>query len=107
MAYVVKKARLHRSSRFGMPGMEPRAICCIIASLVKPGVPMPKNEHTEAADHHEKAAKSHRTAAEHHEKGDHEAGHKHSEEAQGHSTKARERSSHAHGKSTEANSAKR
>jgi hypothetical protein len=31
---------------------------------------MPSTTHKEAADHHEKAAKSHRTAAEHHDKGD-------------------------------------
>ena len=30
---------------------------------------MPKNEHNDAAEHHERAAKSHRTAAEHHDKG--------------------------------------
>jgi hypothetical protein len=48
---------------------------------------MPKNEHNEAAEHHERAAKSHRTAAEHHDKGDHDAGHKHSEEAHGHSSR--------------------
>jgi hypothetical protein len=54
---------------------------------------MPKTTHTEAAEHHEKAAKSHRTAAEHHESGDHAAASKYSDEAHGHSTKAHASSS--------------
>jgi len=60
---------------------------------------MPKNAHTEDAEHHEKAAKSHRAAAEHHEKGDHATASKHADEAHGHSTKAHESSSTAHSKS--------
>ncbi len=60
---------------------------------------MPKTAHHEAAEHHEKAAKSHRMAAEHHEKGDHTAASKHADEAHGHSTKAHASSGAAHGKS--------
>jgi hypothetical protein len=46
---------------------------------------MPKNAHTEAAEHHEK--------------GDHATASKHAEEAHGHSTKAHESSSTARSKS--------
>jgi hypothetical protein len=50
---------------------------------------MPKAAHTDAAEHHERAAKSHRDAADHHDKGDKASGSKHADEAVGHSTKAR------------------
>ena len=59
---------------------------------------MPKAAHTEAAEHHEKAAKSHRTTAEHHDKGDHAAASKIADEAQDHSTKAHASSAAAHSK---------
>jgi hypothetical protein len=44
---------------------------------------MSKTAHTEAAEHHEKAAKSHRAAAEHHENGDHVTASKQADEAHG------------------------
>jgi hypothetical protein len=93
--------------RWPSPDVEPVRWCGIVRTLVQPEMIMPKNEHNDAAEHPERAAKSHRTAAAHHDKGDHDAGHKHSEEAHGHSSKAHERSTHAHGKSGEAKSSKR
>ena len=64
---------------------------------------MPKDSHSEAAEHHERAAKSHRTAAEHHGRGEHEKGHAASSEAHGHSGRAHESSSRAHAESGEHN----
>lgn len=64
---------------------------------------MPKDSHSEAAEHHERAAKSHRTAAEHHGRGEHEKGHAASSEAHGHSGRAHESSSRAHTESGEHN----
>jgi hypothetical protein len=60
---------------------------------------MPKAAHTEAAEHHERAAKSHRAAADHHDKGDKASGSKHADEAVGHSTKAHAASTAAQSKS--------
>ncbi len=64
------------------------------------GTAMPKSAHTEAADHHEKAAKSHRAAAEHHDKGDHATAGRHAAEAHGHSAMAHDASAGAHKKSS-------
>ena len=61
---------------------------------------MAKASHTEAADHHEKAARSHRAAAEHHDKGDAATASKHATEAHGHSSGPHEASTKANGRST-------
>jgi hypothetical protein len=53
---------------------------------------MPKDAHTSAAYHHERAAKSHRAAAEQSNKGAHEACEQHGVTACAHSTKADEAS---------------
>jgi hypothetical protein len=53
---------------------------------------MPKEAHTTAAYHHERAAKSHRAAAEQSHQGDHQACEEHALTACGHSTKAEEAS---------------
>jgi hypothetical protein len=62
---------------------------------------MPKDAHTTAAYHHERAAKSHRAAAEQSNRGAHEACEQHAVTACGHSTKADEASKLALEKSTE------
>ena len=53
---------------------------------------MPKDAHTTAAYHHERAAKSHRAAAEQSHQGAHDACEQHAVTACGHSTKADEAS---------------
>ena len=53
---------------------------------------MPRDAHTTAAYHHERAAKSHRAAAEQSTKGAHEACSEHALTACGHSAKADEAS---------------
>ena len=53
---------------------------------------MPKDAHTSAAYHHERAAKSHRAAAEQSHKGAHESCEQHAAAACDHSTKADEAS---------------
>jgi hypothetical protein len=53
---------------------------------------MPKEAHTTAAYHHERAAKSHRAAAEQSHQGDNQACEEHALTACGHSTKAEEAS---------------
>ena len=53
---------------------------------------MPKDAHTTAAYHHERAAKSHRAAAEQSNQGAHAACEEHALTACGHSTKADEAS---------------
>ncbi len=53
---------------------------------------MPKDAHTSAAYHHERAAKSHRAAAEQSNKGAHDACLEHAGNACGHSIKADEAS---------------
>jgi hypothetical protein len=58
----------------------------------KETTPMPKDAHTSAAYHHERAAKSHRAAAEQSNKGAHDACVEHAGSACGHSTKADEAS---------------
>jgi len=60
---------------------------------------MPRDAHTTADYHHERAAKSHRAAAEQSTKGAHEACAEHAMTACGHSTKADEASKLAHEKS--------
>jgi hypothetical protein len=62
---------------------------------------MPRDAHTTAAYHHERAAKSHRAAAEQSTKGAHEACEEHALTACGHSTKADEASKLALSKSVE------
>ncbi len=62
---------------------------------------MPKEAHTTAAYHHERAAKSHRAAAEQSNKGEHHACEEHALTACGHSTKAEEASKLAYEKSAE------
>jgi hypothetical protein len=62
---------------------------------------MPRDAHTTAAYHHERAAKSHRAAAEQSNQGAHAACEEHALTACGHSTKADEASKLAHGKSVE------
>ena len=62
---------------------------------------MPKEAHTTAAYHHERAAKSHRAASEQSNKGDHQACAEHALTACAHSTKADEASKLAQEKSIE------
>ena len=62
---------------------------------------MPRDAHTTAAYHHERAAKSHRAAAEHASKGAHEACEQHAVTACEQSTKADEASKLALEKSAE------
>jgi hypothetical protein len=62
---------------------------------------MPKDSHTTAAYHHERAAKSHRAAAAQSSVGAHEACEQHAVTACDHSTKADEASKLAHQKSSE------
>jgi len=62
---------------------------------------MPRDAHTTAAYHHERAAKSHRAAAEQSNQGDHQACEEHALTACGHSTKADEASKLAHEKSVQ------
>jgi hypothetical protein len=62
---------------------------------------MPRDAHTTAAYHHERAAKSHRAAAEQSHQGAHAACAEHALTACGHSTKADEASKLAHEKSVE------
>lgn len=60
---------------------------------------MPREAHTTAAYHHERAAKSHRAAAEQSNQGAHAACEEHALTACGHSTKAEEASKLAYQKS--------
>ena len=60
---------------------------------------MPREAHTTAAYHHERAAKSHRAAAEHSHRGDHAACAEHALTACAHSAKADEASKLAQEKS--------
>ena len=62
---------------------------------------MPKDAHTTAAYHHERAAKSHRVAAEQSNKGAHEACEQHAVTACAHAAKADEASKLAHEKSVQ------
>jgi len=62
---------------------------------------MPKDAHTTAAYHHERAAKSHRAAAEQSNKGAHEACEQLAVTACGHAIKADEASKLAHEKSVD------
>jgi hypothetical protein len=62
---------------------------------------VPKNSHTSAAYHHERAAKSHRAAALESGRGAHNACVEHAVIACGHSIKADEASKLAHEKSVE------
>jgi hypothetical protein len=62
---------------------------------------MPKDAHTSAAYHHERAAKSHRAAAEQSNKGAHDACLEHAVSASSHSTKADEATKLAHEKSAQ------
>jgi len=62
---------------------------------------MPKDTHTTAAYHHERAAKSHRSAALERDRGAHDACVEHAAIACGHSTKADEASRLAHEKSVQ------
>ncbi|HXP83246.1 MAG TPA: hypothetical protein VN841_00910 [Bryobacteraceae bacterium] len=62
---------------------------------------MPKDAHTNAAYHHERAAKSHRAAAEQSNKGAHEACEQHAVTACDHAAKAAEASKLALEKSVE------
>lgn len=62
---------------------------------------MPKESHTTAAYHHERAAKSHRAAALESSRGAHDACVEHAVIACGHSVKAEEASKLAHQKSVQ------
>jgi hypothetical protein len=62
---------------------------------------MPRDAHTTAAYHHERAAKSHRAAAEQSNQGAHAACEEHAFTACGHSVKADEASKLAHEKSAQ------
>jgi len=62
---------------------------------------MPRDAHTSAAYHHERAAKSHRAAAEQSNQGAHAACEEHALTACGHSTKADEASKLALDKSVQ------
>ena len=62
---------------------------------------MPKDAHTSAAYHHERAAKSHRTAAQQSNNGAHEACEQHAVTACDHAAKAGEASKLALEKSTQ------
>jgi hypothetical protein len=62
---------------------------------------MPKESHTTAAYHHERAAKSHRAAALESNRGAHDACVEHAAIACGHSVKADEASKLAHEKSVQ------
>jgi len=56
-------------------------------------------EHWQAAEQHERAARAHRTAAEHNEKGDNDAGKWHAERALEYSDHAFKLAKEAHNKS--------
>jgi hypothetical protein len=62
---------------------------------------MPKEAHTSAAYHHERAAKSHRAAAQQTSIGAHDACQEHADSALEHSTKADEATRLAHAKSAQ------
>jgi hypothetical protein len=66
---------------------------------------MPKDAHTAAAYHHERAAKSHRAAATQSSTGAHDACEQHAVTACGHSARADEASKLAHEKSVQRNRA--
>ena len=99
-------SRINAILGFGMReyGVEPTSVPRVSVKRRTQGVSprettKPQKAHTDAAEHHEKAAKSHKAAAEHHAKGDTKKAAEHATEAHGHSSKAHEHSTGAHGKS--------